>query len=291
MNPRARHPAARASSGRRPGPRIGRVFLVGAGPGDPRLLTLRGAEVLRRADVVVHDRLISPAVLDLAPARAERIDVGKAPGRPHPDQAAICALLVERARRGQAVVRLKGGDPFVFGRGGEELLACARAGVPVEVVPGVTSAVAAPAAAGIPVTHRGLARSFAVVTATTADGGGPDWAALARAADTLVVLMGAGRLAEVCRALVAAGRAAEEPAAAVEAATTPAERTVVGTLATLPDLARAARLRPPATLVVGAVVALAEETAALRTAQAPSSGISSGSAPIVGPCQGSSSGR
>jgi uroporphyrin-III C-methyltransferase len=285
------HPAAR--SARRPatqGPPIGRVFLVGAGPGDPRLLTLRGAEVLRRADVVVHDRLVSPAVLDLAPARAERIDVGKTPGRPHPDQAAISALLVEHARRGRVVVRLKGGDPFVFGRGGEELLACARAGVPVEVVPGVTAAVAAPAAAGIPLTHRGLARSFAVVTASTADGSEPDWAALARAADTLVVLMGAARLPEVCRALVAAGRPPDEPAAAVEAATTPAERTVVGTLATLPDLARAARLGAPATLVVGAVVALAGEVAGLR-AQASRSGSSSANEPIVGPSQGSSSGR
>jgi uroporphyrin-III C-methyltransferase len=267
------------------------VFLVGAGPGDPRLLTLRGAEVLRRADVVVHDRLVSPAVLDLAPARAERIDVGKAPGRPHPDQAAISELLVERARRGEVVVRLKGGDPFVFGRGGEELLACARAGIPVEVVPGVTAAVAAPAAAGIPLTHRGLARSFAVVTATTADGTPPDWAALARAADTLVVLMGAARLAEVCRALVSAGRSPGEPAGVVEAATTPRQRTLLGTLGTLPGLARAARLRPPATLVVGGVVGLAEELAALQAAQAPSSASSSPSEPIVGPSHGSSSGR
>lgn len=135
----------------------GTVYLVGAGPGDPRLLTLRGAEVLRSADVVVHDRPASPALLELAPGRAERIDAGKEPGRPHPSQDEINELLVDRARRGRSVVRLKGGDPFVFGRGGEEALACARAEVPFEVVPGVTSAIAAPAYLGVPVTHRGVA--------------------------------------------------------------------------------------------------------------------------------------
>lgn len=267
----------------------GRVYLVGAGPGDPRLLTLRGAEVLRRADVVVHDRLVAPALLDLAPARAVRIDVGKAPGRPHPDQEAISALLVAEARRGRTVVRLKGGDPFVFGRGGEEALTCARAGIPCEVIPGVSAAVAAPAAAGIPVTHRGLARSFAVVTASTADGTAPDWEALARGADTLVVLMAARRTEEVCRALVAAGRPAGQPAAVVQDATTPQERRVVGTLATLPRLAEAAGMGPPATLVVGEVAALA---AALSPPQSPSiSASTSGSEPTEGPSQASSSGR
>jgi uroporphyrin-III C-methyltransferase len=177
----------------------GRVYLVGAGPGDPDLITVRGAEVLRAADVVVYDRLASPLLLDLAPEDAERVYAGKEPGRAALPQDAINRLLVERARNGKAVVRLKGGDPFVFGRGGEEALACASAGVPFQVVPGVTSAVAAPALAGLPVTHRGLAPSFAGVTASTAHGDGVDLARLATAVDTLVVLMAAGRLEETCR--------------------------------------------------------------------------------------------
>jgi uroporphyrin-III C-methyltransferase len=177
----------------------GRVLLVGAGPGDPKLITLRGAEALAEADVVVYDRLVAPGLLELAPASAERVYVGKEPGRAAVPQAQIEALLVERALEGATVVRLKGGDPFVFGRGGEELLACARAGVPCEVVPGISSAVAAPALAGIPVTHRGMARSFAVVTASTAHGDEvPDLGALAGSVDTLVVLMAAGKLEEVC---------------------------------------------------------------------------------------------
>ena len=142
----------------------GRVILVGAGPGDPKLITLRGAEALAEADVVVYDRLAAPALLDMVPAHAERVYVGKEPGRAAMPQEAISALLVERALAGHVVVRLKGGDPFIFGRGGEEMLACAAADVPVEVVPGVTSAFSAPAAVGIPVTHRGVARSVAVVT-------------------------------------------------------------------------------------------------------------------------------
>ena len=234
----------------------GRVVLVGAGPGDPGLLTLRGAEALRGADAVIYDRLVSSSLLDLAPPQAERIFVGKVPGVPHPSQEEIDRLLVDRARRGATVVRLKGGDPFVFGRGGEEVLACARAGVPVEVVPGVTSVVAAPAAAGIPVTHRGVARSFAAVTASTADGRKPDWGGLAESADTIVVLMAAGKLEEVCRSLVCAGRPGSEPAAIVQEATTPRQREVVGTLESLPALARAAAIGSPATLVVGQVVRL-----------------------------------
>jgi len=238
----------------------GRVVLVGAGPGDPGLITVRGAEALRAADVVVYDRLVPPALLELAPAGAERIFVGKAPGVPHASQGEIDALLVERARAGATVVRLKGGDPLVFGRGGEEARACARAGVPVEVVPGVTSAVAAPAAAGIPLTYRGIARSFAVVTARTADGSDPDWAGLASCVDTLVVLMVADRLERVCRALIDAGRPAEQPAAVVQAATTEHQREAVGTLGTLPALARHGPIGSPATLVVGEVVACRWDT-------------------------------
>jgi uroporphyrin-III C-methyltransferase len=231
------------------------VFLVGAGPGDPRLLTLRGAELLQRADVVVHDRLAPAALLALAPAAAEVVDVGKGPGS-GPSQDHISDLLVARARRGLDVVRLKGGDPFVFGRGGEEALACARAGVPFEVVPGVSSAVAAPAAAGIPVTHRGVASSFAVVTATLEGGADNKLAKVASAVDTLVVLMAAGRLERVCRAVIEAGRNPDEPAAAVQWATTSEQRTVVGSLSSLPGRARAAGLGPPATVVMGPVVDL-----------------------------------
>lgn len=244
----------------------GVVYLVGAGPGDPKLITLRGAELLRLADVVVFDRLASPTLLDLAPAGAERIYVGKEPGRAAMPQEEIGALLVDRARRGLAVVRLKGGDPFVFGRGGEEALACVRAGVPFEVVPGVSAAVAAPAAAGIPLTHRGLARSFAVVTASSAHGDAVDLSEVATATDTLVLLMAAGRLEATCRTLVGAGRSPDEPAAIVQWATTTEQRQVVGTLESLPALALAAAIGPPATLVVGAVAALAHELAAVEPA-------------------------
>lgn len=239
----------------------GTVYLVGAGPGDPKLITLRGAEILAEADVVVYDRLAAPALLELAPAHAERVYVGKEPGRSAMPQVDIEALLVERAEQGQTVVRLKGGDPFVFGRGGEEALACVRAGVPFEVVPGVTSAVAAPALAGIPLTHRGLATSFTVVTASTAHGDDVDLARVANAADTLVLLMAAGKLGETCEALIAAGRPPEEPAAIVQWAGTPEQRTVVGTLAELPALAAAVSIGPPATLVVGAVATFANELA------------------------------
>jgi uroporphyrin-III C-methyltransferase/precorrin-2 dehydrogenase/sirohydrochlorin ferrochelatase len=240
--------------------RAGTVTLVGAGPGDPELITVAGARALAEADVVVYDRLVDPRLLDRAPAEAERIYVGKEPGRAAIPQERIDAMLVERARGGAHVVRLKGGDPFVFGRGGEELLACAAAGVPCVVVPGISSAIAAPAAAGIPVTHRGLSRSFAVVTGSSAYGDDVDLASAATATDTLVVLMAAGSLEERCAELVAAGRPTDEPAAIVQWATTPEERTVTGTLADLPILAHEARIGPPATLVVGRVCTLADGT-------------------------------
>ncbi|HEX2047574.1 MAG TPA: uroporphyrinogen-III C-methyltransferase [Acidimicrobiales bacterium] len=229
------------------------VYLVGAGPGDPGLLTRRGAELLARAEVVVHDRLSEISLLDLAPPGAERIDVGKSPGAPVP-QEDINALLVERGRRGHEVVRLKGGDPFVFGRGGEEALALAEAGIPFEVVPGVTAAVAVPAYAGIPVTHRGLSTSFTVVTGHSrhAVDDEVDWDALARAADTIVVLMGVAHRAEIAARLRAAGLPAETPVAAVRWGTRPGQRTVRTTLAGLPDVT----LEPPVTLVIGRVAGL-----------------------------------
>ena len=229
------------------------VYLVGAGPGDPGLLTLRGAEVLARADVVVHDRLSQPSLLDLAPPEAERLDVGKAPGSPVP-QDDICTLLVERGRAGQEVVRLKGGDPFVFGRGGEEAAALLEAGVPFEVVPGITSAVAVPAYAGIPLTHRGLSTSFTVVTGHSRHAADTalDWESLARVGGTIVVLMGVAHRAEIAERLMAGGLAAATAVAAVRWGTRPGQRTVRTTLGEL----AAVDIEPPATIVVGAVAGL-----------------------------------
>jgi uroporphyrinogen III methyltransferase/synthase len=229
------------------------VYLVGAGPGDPGLLTVRAAEVLARADVVVHDRLAEPSLLDLTRADAERIDVGKAPGAPIA-QGEINRLLVERGRAGLEVVRLKGGDPFVFGRGGEEAATLMEAGVPFEVVPGITSAVAVPAYAGIPVTHRGLSTSFTVVTGHSrhAPDRDTDWDALARAGDTLVVLMGVAHKSELAARLMAAGLPRDTPVAAVRWGTRPAQQTVRTTLEGLSDVV----LEPPVTMVIGRVAAL-----------------------------------
>ncbi|MEM7248247.1 MAG: uroporphyrinogen-III C-methyltransferase [Acidobacteriota bacterium] len=233
----------------------GRVSLVGAGPGDPELLTLKGLRRLREADVVVHDALSSPELLAHARPDAEIIDAGKRARRHRLPQDEIETLLVDRARRGLRVVRLKGGDPYVFGRGGEERAALLADGVEPEVVPGVSSATAAAAAVDVPVTHRGLARSFAVITATNGDDTAPDWASVATI-DTVVVLMVGRRVAEVAAALLAVGRDDDEPAVVVSAATTTTQdhhRSTLGTLAREP-------LAPslPATLVIGRTVALAD---------------------------------
>jgi len=234
----------------------GRVVLVGAGPGDPELITLRGLRWLRRAEVIVYDQLAPSDLLDEAPEDALRIFAGKSAGRHYLEQSAINAILIHHARRGRLVVRLKGGDPFVFGRGGEEMLACARAGVAVEVVPGVSAAIAAPAAAGIPVTHRGLASSFAVVTGHE-DPAKPesavDWERLATAVDTLVILMGVGTLPRITARLLAAGRSGDTPAAVVHRGSTKAEETVVGALGDI--AARAAGIQAPAVIVIGEAVA------------------------------------
>ena len=229
------------------------VYLVGAGPGDPGLLTVRAAEVLRRADVVVHDRLAERSLLDLAPAHAERIDVGKSPGGPI-DQEAINALLVERARAGRMVVRLKGGDPFVFGRGGEEALALSLAGISFEVVPGVTAAVAVPAYAGVPVTHRGLSTSFTVVTGHSRHAIDQDtnWDAIAAAGGTIIILMGVAHRAEIAKRLMEGGLAPSTPVAAVRWGTRPQQTALRTTLAELGD----APMAPPVTIVVGAVAGL-----------------------------------
>src|SRR6266540_2184220 len=302
----------------------GIVYLVGAGPGDPGLITVAGLERLKKADVVVYDRLVSPALLEHARPEAEGIFVGKTPSvilsddlaggarnqapsrrdlggeagsvrggvgtrgtRPEPlgagalshresgvshDQDAINQLLIEKAREGKRVVRLKGGDPFVFGRGGEEAEALRAAGIPFEVVPGVTSAVAVPAYAGIPVTHRGAASSFAVITGHEAeeegrrkdegaDGGVPatiDWAKLATATDTLVFLMGTKTLPNIVEHLIANGRSPDTPVAVIRWGTTPEQRTVIGSLADIVERVTDAGLTPPAITVVGEVVRLRE---------------------------------
>lgn len=231
------------------------VFLVGAGPGDPGLLTLRGAELLGRADVVVYDRLAHPSLVDLSPAGAERIYVGKAPGNVELQQDDINALLVEHGLAGRMVVRLKGGDPFVFGRGGEEAEALSVAGVAFEVVPGITSAIAGPAYAGIPVTHRGVSTHVTIVTGHEDPAKGTtdvDWAALARAGGTLVILMGAGHMAEIAQQLIDGGRAPGTPVAAVRWATRTEQRTTRATLGTIADLG----VESPSVIVVGEVAAL-----------------------------------
>jgi uroporphyrinogen III methyltransferase / synthase len=230
------------------------VYLVGAGPGDPGLLTRRGAEVLARADVVLFDRLVDARVLALAPPDALLVDVGKRAGEPR-RQSDVNALILEHARRADTVVRLKGGDPFVFGRGGEEAEMLMAAGVAFEVVPGVSSAFAVPASAGVPVTHRGLASSVTVVTGHVGDATDPgavDWESLGRAGGTLVVLMGMAARAEIARRLMAAGRRPETPVAVVHAGTTATRRTVRTTLAGMADVV----LDPPCVIVIGPVAAL-----------------------------------
>ncbi len=229
------------------------VYLVGAGPGDPGLLTVRGAQVLARADVVVYDRLSVADLLDQAPAAAERISVAKQPGGRSTPQDEINRLLIEHGQAGREVVRLKGGDPFVFARGGEEARALRDAGVPFEVVPGITSAVAAPAYAGIPVTLRHSSTSFTVVTGhedpAAGDEGSVDWEAVARVGGTIVVLMGVARMAAIAERLIAGGRSPDTPAAAVQWGTRPEQRTVRATLGTIAD----ADLAAPSTIVIGEV--------------------------------------
>ena len=233
----------------------GRVTLIGAGPGDPDLITVLGLKRLRAADVVLHDRLAAPELLAEARADAEIVDVGKRPGDDvQARQRRIEKLIVERAQAGAHVVRLKGGDPSVFGRGGEEIEACAAAGVPCEVIPGVSSIVAASAVAGIPLTHRGVSLGFAVVSARNADGGEPDWGGLS-GADTVVVLMPARRLERIGRGLIAAGRRPATPVAIVEQATTTGQRTVRCTLESLAAGDFAGRIKPPCVVIVGQVAA------------------------------------
>lgn len=235
----------------------GRVALVGAGPGDPELITVKGWRLLTEAEVVVADRLVPGLLLDELRPDVELVDASKIPYGPSRTQEEINRILVERALAGKVVVRLKGGDPYVFGRGGEELLACAEAGVPVTVVPGVTSAIAVPGVAGVPVTHRAVAHEFTVVSGHVA----PDapaslvrWESLAGLRGTLVILMGLKNLAAISATLIAHGKPPDTPAAVIQEGTTAAQRTLRATLATVAADVEAAALRPPAIVVIGDVV-------------------------------------
>jgi len=241
-------------------PAEGEAWLVGAGPGDPGLLTRTGLELLQQAEVILHDRLVSPEILALARRDAEFIDVGKTGGGPSASQDDINRQLVELVQAGRRVCRLKGGDPYIFGRGGEEALALARAGLRFRVIPGITAASGCAAYAGIPLTHRELASAVSLVSATLAPGqGDPDWAALAALDHTLAIYMPVRRLTDISAALIRHGRAATTPAAVIEAGTTAAQRRIAGTLASIAELARAGDVGSPALLLVGEVNRLADE--------------------------------
>ena len=249
--------------------RVGEVFLVGAGPGDPELLTVKALRLLQGADVVVHDRLTPQPILDLAGPKARLIDVGKRKSRHTLPQDDINRLLVALALEGLTVVRLKGGDPFLFGRGGEELLACRAAGVPCQVVPGVSAGLAAGAAAGAPLTHRGLAQAVTFVTGHAASGAEPDldWAHLAKANQTVVVYMGLSTAGAIAARLIEAGRQPSTPVAVVEGASLEGERRIVTTLSNLGAAVQG--LDGPAILIIGEVAALADETTVGQSGAAP----------------------
>ncbi len=241
---------------KKPAGDVGEVILVGGGPGDPDLLTVGGLRALRDADVVLYDHLAPLASLSEAPPDALLIDVGKIPYGPRTGQATINALLVDHARNGATVVRFKGGDPFVFGRGGEEWLACVEAGIPVRVIPGVSSAIAGPELAGIPVTHRGVSQGFTVVSGHV----GPEhpastvnWDALAQNTGTIVIMMGLAHLAEICAGLIARGLDPDVPAAVVSHAASTKQYVVRGTAATIATMALEHRIEPPALIVIGLV--------------------------------------
>lgn len=239
---------------------IGHVALVGAGPGDAELITLKGARLLQTAEVVVYDNLVSQGILDLISPTAERIFVGKMAGNHTMPQDDICQLLVNKALEGKSVVRLKGGDPFVFGRGGEEMDVLLEAGVPVDIVPGVTAALGAAASFGFPLTHRDHAQSCVFVTGHLKDHTVElDWPALARPGQTVVIYMGVTGLETISRELQAAGLPGDTPAALIYRATWPNERAHKGTLATLPEVARAHKVKPPTLIVIGTVVELMRE--------------------------------
>jgi uroporphyrin-III C-methyltransferase len=237
----------------------GKVYLVGAGPGDAELITVKGLRLIQSADVIIYDRLIPSGLLTEAYEGAELIDAGKAPAKHRLSQEAINDMIVQKALRGSMVVRLKGGDPFVFGRGGEEALACLKAGVPFEVVPGVSSAIAVPAYAGIPVTHRHVSTMVTIFAGhedPTSKEAKANYEALASLGGTLVILMGVERLQGILDGLIWAGLSEETPAAVVEWGTTTDQRVIEGTVGTLADLAAEQNIQPPAVTIIGDVVRL-----------------------------------
>jgi uroporphyrin-III C-methyltransferase len=242
---------------------FGKVFLIGAGPGDAELITVKGLRYLRQADVVLYDRLISPLLLEETSPRAELVFVGKEPGCHHMPQEQINALLISYAQRGHTVARLKGGDPFVFGRGGEEAQALVEAGIPFEVVPGVSSVIAVPAYAGISITHRDFTSSVTIVTGHEGHSASSpvNWEALAALGGTLVVLMGVRALPHFTQRLIAAGMDATLPAATIQQGTTPQQRVITGTLADIAQRAQDAGLTSPALTVIGRVVSTREALA------------------------------
>jgi len=236
----------------------GKVFLVGAGPGDPKLLTLKAFEALKAADVIIYDRLVNKVILEFASEKAEKIYVGKARGKHSYTQEKINELMIKAALEGKTVVRLKGGDPFLFGRGGEEAEALAEKGINFEVVPGVSSALAAPAYAGIPLTHRVYASSIAIVTGSQAeDAGKPvQWEKLAGAVDTLVILMGLEPLKNIAETLIKGGLSPDTPAAVIEWGTLKKQRILIGKLSNIAEEAHAKKFKPPSVIVVGEVANL-----------------------------------
>lgn len=246
---------------------MNKVYLIGAGPGAADLLTLRAARLLgESAEIVLADDLVSAEVLAMVRTGARVLRVGKRAGRPATSQATIHRLMVRYARRGKVVLRLKGGDPCVFGRGGEEIEALAASGIAAEIVPGLTAGIAVPASVGIPVTHRAHTHGVTLVTGTFADGSGPDWAALARTGTTLVIYMGLGRVLTIVARLIAAGMSPRTPAAAIASGTLVTERSVISTLAELPERILADGLKAPTLLVIGEVAAFARRAVDYTTA-------------------------
>ena len=246
----------------------GKVFLIGAGPGDPELLTLKAARALRLADVVLVDDLVSRGCLAHARSDARVVEVGKRGGCSSTPQSFIEKMMIQHSKAGHTVARLKGGDPFVFGRGGEELEALLMAGIEVEVIPGITAGIGVPAGLGIPVTHRGLARGVTFVTGHSKDGADPDWRALSASGATLVIYMGLGRIQQIVSELRKAGMADFTPACAIENGTLRNQRSAIGTLGTLAEMIALEKLASPAIIVVGEVVRFARTAGAMPRARA-----------------------
>lgn len=241
----------------------GKVYLVGAGPGDPLLLTIKAVKLLKEADVVIYDRLVGEEILSLAPESAEKIYVGKRTGKHEVPQDKIIEIIIEKAKGGGNIVRLKGGDPFIFGRGGEEAEALVEKGIEFEVVPGISSAVAAPMYAGIPLTHRDYAASVAIVTGHRAGDAEKviEWAKIADAVDTLVILMGVESLEAIVSKMLKGGIPPSKPVAIVESGTYPKQKTVIGTLGTIVKDAESTQIKPPAVIVIGEVAKLGRKLA------------------------------